>query len=371
MKYKYLYVLSLAIISSTSSHAIAADTTSTFRPSEFILDQSAQVVTIDNNGSEIYLYYRGPSRSPESINISIDDPSIKLSGSSCTISKTNDRCKIVLRYASLAKPAYTDKAITVRDSGNSLISEYIVWVKPTYGPFPLAWRTRGDAGTRGAGPIIIQNANQTSRTYQIDIDKNPYTGFFTDDVSIEPSYSFTLPAKSVCKADESLIINRNAKFEYTYATPMNGAAWGSDRNIKDITDASQGRTTYNSPYVTGNNNISTCAANGVRSCSSLWGSWTVGIMNISGKDLNPTFLNGDERLLKNGSWESNDNIYYESGWVSNGNEQIALIAINGATNGNGFDASSLRLPMAAVVTAPPCSFYKRTPLVQFAPPFPM
>lgn len=358
MKYISLCALGLLLIATTGFRALAADTTSTFLASEFILDQSAQVITIDNNGSELYLYYRGPSRSPEVINISIDDPSIKLSGSTCTISKSNDRCKIVLRYSNLAKPAYTDKTIKVKDSGNSLISEYVVWVKPTYGPFPLVWRTRGGAGARGAGPIIIQNANQTSRTYHIDIDKNPYTGVITDDVSIEPSYSFTLPAKSVCKADELLIINRNAKFEYTYATPMNGAAWGSDRNIKDITDASQGRTTYNSPYVTGNNNISTCAANGARSCSSLWGSWTVGLMNISGKDLNSSFLNGDELLLKNGSWESNDSIYYESGWVSNGNEQIALIAINGATNGNGFDASSKRLPIAAVVTAPPCSKFK-------------
>lgn len=335
----------------------AGSSTQHISASDLQLDQSGGVVTIDPNGTELYLNYKGTDRQPTTVNISAGDSKSKIVGGKCNIAAKDSRCKYVLKYVSYKKPSYTDQTIKVTDAAGVPIADYTIWVKPVVSPWPVQWRARGGKGRRGGGPLIIQNANVVQRKYKIDIDLVRFANS-TNSNGYEPAstYAFNLPAKSICYVDYNLVQGMVQGSDYIFATPMQG--WGMNRKISDITDSNN--VSYNSPYITGNNNISSCSTEGVFECSNRWGSWSVGLMNISGKQLGD-YVDGSEQTRRTDTWNSGDTIYYEDSWSSNSNngtDTVALIAINASTDGSTFDPSQHILPKAAVVTAPPCSSFK-------------
>jgi hypothetical protein len=126
--------------------------------------------------------------------------------------------------------------------------------------------------------------------------------------------------------------------------------------IADITDPIV--PIYNSPSVGLGTDITTCSANGFSECvSSKWASWTVGLANLGASDMKNGIRAGQVEVLQDNSWQSEAGIYYETTW-SNGS--LALLLIQGSTDGSGFDASVSAPSILEIQSAPPCSYYLKT-----------
>ena len=121
---------------------------------------------------------------------------------------------------------------------------------------------------------------------------------------------------------------------------------------------------YNGIWNTGNNNISTCATEGSSYCASgKWGSWSVGLANIGNTDLihdagSPdNLLVGQVKVLPDNRWNSSSTIYWRADW--NFKKTIALLMIQGSTDGSGFDVAKAAPTIAQIKAGLPCSSYAK------------
>ena len=324
-------------------------------PQEFRLDSEGQVVVIDPNGAELYLDYIGEPRTEyEKIKVTINDPDIKImSGSQCAIKNPSRDCKIVLRYKNITNPSYGQKTLSLFDGKDGLIKEYVIWVKPNLSEDPIAW-----FGTKCAavGPVIIQNATSLTGSYRW-INRHR----FGNERSI--SNVFTMPQKSMCFIDRKLILKgvREGGDCNSGRWPYPNFLLDGSLNFWSQLILEESSHSYNGLYSTGNNNIATCATEASKTCANNWGSWTVGLMNLSGKvlrDGSEIMRPGEMKYQDNRAWNSGSTIYWTTNWDQ---EQVALFTIHGTTDGSDFDPRVTTPPVQAVQTAPPCSKFLNKP----------
>ena len=338
-----------------------------FLANDLRLDGEGQVVVIDPNGAELYLDYIGdPRTESEKIKVTINDPDIKItSGSQCAIKNPSRDCKIVLRYKNINNPSYGQKTLSVLDSKDSLIKSYAIWIKPNKDEEEIPWDLMSGTVT---GPIIVQNSTDVTGGYrwsQIRQRSIP-----SQDISFSRREQFTtdpfyLPSKSLCYIDKNLspliYKGRMKRSRDSFPSGVFGLkSLGSNIFMYDYVKA-ESNGSFNVLYSTGNNNISSCATEGIKDCVNLWGSWTVGLMNLSGKTLRDSghiMRPGEIKYQDNRAWDSGSTIYWTKNWAQ---ERVALFTIHGTTDGSDFDPTNTTPPVQAVQTAPPCSKYLNKP----------
>jgi hypothetical protein len=205
------------------------------------------------------------------------------------------------------------------------------------------------------GPVIVANSTSQTRDYQSPfyIDTRSKVGFKTP--------IFTLPPGSICYLDQSLCYNCSKYAQY-YPLSRRNLGRINIEYISDMTNPQE--PIYNGPLVTGNNNITTCSADGEFDCASnKWDSWTVGLANLTSSDLNSdVFKAGQIQVLQNNTWDNGTTLYYSSGWYDS---NIALLLIQGSVDGSRFDPNAAAPSILEIQSAPPCSDYTTDPSVTF------
>ena len=331
---------------------------------EFRLDSEGQVVVIDPNGAELYLDYIGdPRPESENIKITINDPGIRImSGNHCAIKNPARDCKIVLYYKNIKNPSYGQKTLSVLDGNDRLIKEHMIWVKPNKGEEEIPWV--GNYCVTN-GPVFLQNGTSLTGVYRwIEL-----IGRGRSKNAENISQQFSLPPYSICYIDKGLVTDdyKGGKAcgsgtvmvpNFRISSSVNSSP--SMVTASDVIIEDNSRS-YNGLYNTGSNNISACATEGARNCAKEWGSWTVGLMNLSGKTLRndgQVMRPGEIKYQDNRAWDSGSTVYWTTNWSQ---ERVALFSIHGTTDGSDFDPIYTTPPVQAVQTAPPCSKFLNKP----------
>jgi hypothetical protein len=160
-----------------------------------------------------------------------------------------------------------------------------------------------------------------------------------------------LPSKALCYADEDLGADEDKAslpFFYRLSEFLAVGSYASD--ITNPLDP-----IYNGPYLTGYINISSCSAGDKRLCTSKkWASWVIGLANLGATDMEGGIRAGQIEILRDNSWNSGAYIYLKESWDGN---SLALLQIQGSTDGSGFDTAAATPSILEIQSAPPCSHY--------------
>jgi hypothetical protein len=225
-------------------------------------------------------------------------------------------------------------------------------------PPPIPWSTAMGGWERNykqKGPVIIANRTSQTRDYQ-----SPF--YYTSNLPGSPGKSpiYTLPPGQICYLDQSIGLGYNDYNNDAYF-PL-PTANARVEYVSDMTNPHD--PIFNGAYRTGNNNITTCSANGIFDCASnKWDSWTVALANLSGKDLDSdVFKAGQIQILQNNTWDNGTTLYYKPEWAYS---SVGLILIQGSTDGSGFDPNAAAPSLLEIQSAPPCSNYTTDPSVTF------
>jgi hypothetical protein len=222
-------------------------------------------------------------------------------------------------------------------------------------PNAISW------GRFDSSPMIVVNATDSTRDYLGHIASKAKADTSKLAKLIETAI-ISLPANSICYVDRKTISNLDP--ETVVWMPFARYVWYAVQTIgggyfEDVTNPDD--PIYNAIYLTGNSNISTCAANDKWCASGKWGSMSVGLANIGNTDLihdagSPdNLLVGQVKVLPDNRWDSGSTIYWRSDW--NGKLSTALLMIQGSIDGSGFDVAKAAPTVEQIKSAKPCSDY--------------
>jgi len=220
-------------------------------------------------------------------------------------------------------------------------------------PAPVQWNTWYSRSLGGSGMVILVNSTNSKRKYIGAITGAGLDSDYRTANSSRSTYTISLPSKSLCYVDEYVQIPPLPS-NYTPIYVVDKLyQTGYGRYFSDVTNPAD--PIYNAAYQTGNNNLSTCAANGQDNCASnKWASWTMGLANLGTTDMSGGVRAGQIEVLRNGPWNNGTTIYYESAWTGS---NLALLLIQGSIDGSGFDVNAATPSILQINSAAPCSNY--------------
>ena len=370
MKSAYRYVQPIRL-ASTMILALFTGSASALEVRDFNLDEEGAVIVVNHRkGARLHLDYVGTELSSSlRVAIKAEHKGLKLSPKSCTFKRQHNSCELTLKYVARDKPIYGNQTLRITEATGkpdapAASVKFVVGMKSSEAPPMVRWVHHGHWGAPiQKGGVFLQNGTDLTRTYQGNI-QNRYDWLDSKDTVI--TSAINLPPKTICYLDEYTLptntYNRNNGLSFWSTTKSAGLLEGNW--IHDITDSN--RHNHNNFYVKyDTKHISTCSAMGEDDCAGTrWASWTVGLFNMSDQglydpDKKLVFLPGTERILQNNAWNSGDSIYFDGDAWQNNN--VALILIQGAIDGNGFDPEPLKLTQNQVLAAPPCSSFVDRP----------
>ena len=356
--FRYMSPIALFLWATTSTAAI--------QNSEFWFHDDGDTIFIDGKrGAPLHIDYIGaPLTKPLTVRVTPNNPKLKIAAPICTFTKKDDDCRLTVHNAKEGDNVYGVNHFTVTEAGGSrgvlnaqAASEtstvgFWVGVQGKDMPKPIPWKAIKLVWTRINGTVIIANRTSQRRDYQ-----SPFRSLSLDKISIfapkSPIYS--LDPGRICYLDQS--IGRgyaNYDNDADYPTSGNRFFETSFTYVSDMTNPQD--PIYNGPFTTGNNNITTCSANGTSDCASnKWASWTVALANLSGKDLDSdVFKAGQIQVLQNNTWGNGTTLYFTDDWSD---FNVGLILIQGSTDGSDFDPNAAAPSIIEIKSAPPCSNY--------------
>jgi hypothetical protein len=343
---------------------------------DFWFHDEGDTIFIDGKrGAPLHIDYIGAKLTkPLTIKVTPNNPKLKIAAQICTFTKKNNECRLVVHNAKEEDKVYGVNHFTIteviegsqsvlnpRATSNTSTVGFGVGVRGKDMPKPFSWWPGSPAGgTTDAllqdGPVIVANSTSQTRDYQ-----SPFYTDIRDKVGSKTPI-FTLPPGRICYLDQSLCYNCYKDNRY-YPLSKRDTSKSRIEYISDMTNPHE--PIYNGPIYTGNNNITTCSADGEFDCASnKWDSWTVGLANLSSSDLDSdVFKAGQIQILQNNTWDNGTTLYYRSGWY---NSNIALLLIQGSVDGSRFDPNAAAPNLQEIKSAPPCSNYiKGDPSVTF------
>jgi hypothetical protein len=338
---------------------------------DFKLYEEGETAVISGvKGAPLHLQYiSGRLTAPLKVMITPDDSRLKLSPSTCTFTATKSDCRFLVLMKNPAAPLFglhqftvteIRRAARVTSSGSTANPAPVVFgvgiQKSNMSP-PLGWysiRRQYSEENPPSTPTILVNSTASKRVYSVDLE---YYNFSSEITSHFKTCDIELPENKVCYIDSAAICTDKLNYWVSTFVPSSNQRRGS--YVKDITDPSD--PIYNGVYKTGNNNISTCSANADDTCASgRWGSMTVALANIGSSDLTGAPYSFDNlrawevQVLPDNSWNSGSTIYWRDSWTGS---SVALLMIQGSTDGSGFNAYDAAPTIPQIKSAAPCSSF--------------
>jgi hypothetical protein len=366
--FRYLSPIALTLWATCSTAAI--------QNSDFWFHNDGDIVFIDGQrGAPLHIDYIGPPLTkPLTVRIKPKNPKLKISPPTCTFTKKDDDCRLIVQLKKQGQKVYGVNQFTVTEEGAShgVLNPQAASDESTVGfgvgvqgkDMPKPIYVILDNSTRWentVGGAVIINATKEKRNYIISLWERPSTSS-----SYFDSREFSLPPESICYPDIDLARNIRNITQKDISIP----GWLSARNygpkISDITNPSD--PIYNSFSLDRNANISSCSAigrNGDKCASNKWGSMAVGLANLGSEDMEGGIRAGQIEILRDNSWGNKAYIYYSGYWNSN---SLALLQIQGSTDGSeNWDVKAATPSILEIKSAPPCSDYiKGDPSVTLA-----
>jgi hypothetical protein len=319
----------------------------------------------------LHIDYIGPPLTkPLTVRVTSDNTDLKVSPPTCTFTKKDDDCRLIVQLKNQGQKVYGVNQFTVTEAvegAQGVVNPQAASDTSTVGfgvgvqgkdmPKPIPWET-GWTQNQNKGTVIIANRTSQRRDYQ-----SPFSTFsYSDFERISPIY--TLDPGRICYLDQSIgrdYPNYTGYAYYRLSVSLNDT-YGKSRYVSDVTDPHA--PIYNGAFATPYNNITTCSANGTSECASnKWDSWTVALANLSGKDLDSNvFKAGQIQVLQNNTWGNGTTLYYKGDWNRYG---VGLILIQGSVDGSRFDPNAAAPSILEIQSAPPCSDYTTDPSVTF------
>jgi hypothetical protein len=361
--FRYMSLIAL-FLWATCSNAVVQN-------SDFWFHDEGDTIFINGaRGAPLHIDYIGaPLTRPLTVRVASDNPQLKVTPPTCTFTKKDDDCRLTVRLENGKQKVYGVNHFTVTEVGASqgalkaqAASDtstvgFGVGVQGKDMPKPIPWSTGYGtvfSGTKSTGPVIIANRTNQTRDYQSPFNYGTKKG---------KSPIYTLSPGRICYLEKSIgqgypEYNNDALYLLSSIEIYGTSAI----YISDMTDPHA--PIYNGPIKTGNNNITTCSANGTSACASnKWDSWTVALANLSGTDLDSdVFKAGQIQILQNNTWGNGATLYYKSAWNP---YSVGLILIQGSVDGSGFDPNAAAPSLLEIQSAPPCSNYTTDPSVTF------
>ena len=359
----------------TSLALVATSATAAIQDSDFWFHNEGQAIFINGaKGAPLHIDYIGPALTKSlKVRITPTNPALKVNPSICTFTKKDDNCRLTVHLSKAKEKVYGIHQFEVTEIGsqsgdaNSQAQiattdtgtvSFGVGVQGKDMPKPIVW---GSFVTEAipSDKVIITNATRQLRLYQSDISVQH------DNDTVSPidfeikTKTIALPSKQSCYMDYSMAPSGyDDKYLFYYMSGKVVFEPANYRFVSDITDASD--PIFNGAYQTGDTNITTCSAMGLNGCASdKWASWVIGQANLGAKDIEGGLKAGEVQTLRDNSWESNTGsrnswIYYKTSWNNN---NLAILLIQGSTDGSPFDARAAAPSILEIQSAPPCSYY--------------
>lgn len=330
--------------------------------------EDGNIVYIDGaKGARLHLEYTGEKRSkPLKVRVTADDTGLKLSGAICYLVKPGDVCSPTLHLTNPRKKVYGVHKFTVTEVGGlsaPVAAKPVIFgvgLKEKGAPTPVVWES-GLSDAYYSSPIILVNATQSDRLYSEGefVGRNQRNDQYEH--NIKP-YKIKLPSYRICYIDKDSIDTESRDRQIIYRDN------NSERIlIKDMTDPSN--PINNSPKTTGNENITACSADAHKRCASgLWASMSVGLANLGADNLKATsywadpwddIAAGEVKVVYDQTWDAAGHnqgaiIYFETAWAG---PTMALLQIQGSTDGSAFDVKRAAPTALAIKSAAPCSSF--------------
>ena len=351
--FRYLSPIALIVWATCSNAAIQS--------SDFWFHDDGDTVFIDGaRGAPIHIDYIGPPLTkPLTVRVKPDNPELKISLPTCTFTKKDDDCRLIVQLKNQGQKVYGVNQFTLTEEGASqgLLNPqaasdtsavgFGVGVQGKDMPKPIyVILTMDYVRLNTVGGAVIINATKEKRNYIISLWERPSSSYFD-------SREFSLPPESICYPDIDLARNITQK-EISIPGWLSARHYGP--KISDITNPSD--PIYNSFSLDESDNISSCSAigsNGDKCASNKWGSMAVGLANLGSEDMEGGIRAGQIEILRDNSWGNKAYIYYSGYWNSN---SLALLQIQGSTDGSeNWDVKAAVPSILEIKSAPPCSNY--------------
>ena len=334
---------------------------------DFWFHEDGDTIFIDGKrGASLHIDYIGaPLTKPLTVRVTPNNPKLSVLANICTFNKKNHECRLIVKVRNQVQKVYGLNQFTLTEIGGSQVvlndratSEadkvgFGVGVQGKDMPAPVQWNTWYSWPLGGSGMVVLVNATNSERNYIGAITGAGLSSDFRTKNSSTPTYTISLPAKSLCYVDE-YVQNPPLPSDYTPIYVVDKLyQTGYGRYFSDVTNPAD--PIYNAAYQTGNNNLSTCAANGQDNCASnKWGSWAMGLANLGTTNMSGGVKAGQIEVLRNGPWNNGATIYYESAWTGS---NLALLLIQGSIDGSEFDVNAAAPNILQISSAAPCSSY--------------
>ena len=362
--FRYLSPIALTLWATCSTAAIQS--------SDFWFHDDGETIFIDGKrGAPLHIDYIGaPLTNPLTVRVTPDNTNLKVSPSTCTFTKKDDDCRLIVQLKKQGQKVYGVNHFTLTEEGASkqgVLNPQAASDTSTVGfgvgvqgkdmPAPIKWAGSNTMSLQTGKVIVTNAATGGSGTASIDykvVSIYKYAAYLSVNGNIETKV-FSLPSRKSCYIDNALFADPNPQYEYFFKASAAPFLMTPTANsiVQDI--SSHNAPVFNGYYGTGNNNISTCSAQGEEVCASnKWASWTIGLANLSSTDMDGGVKAGQIEVLRDNSWNNNATIYYSKSWS---NSSLALLQIQGSTDGGGFDANAAAPNIIEVQSAPPCSDY--------------
>jgi hypothetical protein len=345
---------------------------------DFRISEDGGIIFLDGSrGAPVHIQYIGASlRARLKVRIAPNNSNLRVTPSTCSFTRRKKDCRISVYLRDKSKKVFGVNQFTITEIGsikpltpimpeNKLPFVFGVGIQESNMPQAIGWYISSDGINSDwpkSGPVILANATTSDRLYKGE-DINNYDPI-THRNRWTSTHEIYLKKNSICYLDRGsinppLTQDREAVVVLSKYFPRTLGA-----TFRDITDPS--RTIYNGANITGNNNITTCAANGMDDCSSgYWGSMSVGLANLGSSDL----INGSYGIrageiqviysnsYNNSSWNDPGSIiYWRKEW---GGSPVALMSIQGSIDGSGFDVIKATPSIEEIRSAAPCSTFIR------------
>jgi hypothetical protein len=357
--FRYMSTIAL-FLWATSSNAVIQN-------SDFWFHDEGDTIFINGaRGAPLHIDYIGaPLTKPLKVRVTPNNPKLKIAAPICTFTKKDDDCWLTVRLENGKQKVYGVNHFTVTEVGASKgvlngqaaadtgIVGFGVGVQGKDMPKPIPWATLNTDGDTPTNKVIITNATNQLRLYEGDVyaQSLSYTGTLKDyDLKTK---KLALPSRQSCYLDYYAAPSASLPYLYYYMSSN-----AKSLKFSDVTIESD--PIFNGAYQTGDSNITTCFAMGLNRCASdKWSSWSIGLANIGANDLKGGVKAGQVETLRDSSWRSNtgsDNswIYFEGMWYD---KNLAVLLIQGSTDGSPFDAGAAAPSLLEIKSAPPCSDY--------------